>query len=78
MFSVCLRWLTDYNIRSSHIFQKLSWIPINLLLKRRDLFMTFTAIEGLLPDNIVQLFHTSTCENSGYELRSNNLKFVST
>ncbi len=34
--------------------------------------MTFKAIEGLLPDNIVQLFHT--CENSGYELRSNNLK----
>ncbi len=63
---------SDYTIRSSHIFQKLSWKPINLLLKRRDLFMTFKAIKGLLPDNIVQLFHT--CENSGYELRSNNLK----
>ena len=63
---------SDYTIRSSHIFQKLSWKPINLLLKRRDLLMTFKAIKGLLPDNIVQLFHT--CENSGYELRSNNLK----
>ena len=34
--------------------------------------MTFKAIKGLLPEYIVQLFHT--CENSGYELRSNNLK----
>ncbi len=28
---------SDYTVRSSHIFQKLSWKPINLLLKRRDL-----------------------------------------
>ncbi len=34
--------------------------------------MTFQVIAGLLPDNIVQLFHT--CENSGYELHRNNLK----
>ncbi len=63
---------SDYTIRSSHIFQKLSWKPINLLLKRQDLFMSFKAIEGLHPDNTVQLFHT--CENSSYKLHSNNLK----
>ncbi len=34
--------------------------------------MTFKAIKGLLPEYILQLFHT--CENSGYEVRSNNLK----
>ena len=34
--------------------------------------MTFKAINGMLPEYITQLFHT--CENSGYELCSSNLK----
>ena len=41
-------------------------------MKKRDLFMTFKAINGMLPEYITQLFHT--CENSGYVLRSSNLK----
>ena len=63
---------SDYTIRSSDIFQKLSWKPLDLILKKRDLFMTFKAINGMLPEYITQLFHT--CENSGYVLRSSNLK----
>lgn len=63
---------SDYTIRSSAIFQKLNWKPLDLILKKRDLFMTFKAIKGMLPEYIADLFHT--CENSGYELRSNNLK----
>ena len=34
--------------------------------------MTFKAIKGMLPEYIADLFHT--CESSGYELGSNNLK----
>ena len=63
---------SDYTIRSSDIFQKLSWKPLDLISKKRDLFMTFKAINGMLPEYVTQLFHT--CENSGYVLRSSNLK----
>jgi hypothetical protein len=63
---------SDYTIRSSDIFQKLSWKPLDLILKKRYLFMTFKAINGMLPEYVTQLFHT--CENSGYVLRSSNLK----
>ena len=31
---------SDYTIRSSDTFQKLSWKPLDLILKKRDLFMT--------------------------------------
>jgi hypothetical protein len=41
-------------------------------MKKRDLFMTFKAINGMLPEYIKQLFHT--WENSDYVLRSSNLK----
>ena len=63
---------SDYSIRSSLIFQNLGWKPIELILKKRDLFITFKALKGMLPNYISQLFHT--CENSDYDLRSNNLK----
>ena len=53
---------SDYTIRSSDTFQKLSWKPLDLILKKRDLFMTFKAINGMLPEYIAQLFHI--CENS--------------
>ena len=62
----------DYTIRSTDIFQKLSWKPLELILRKRDLLMTFKAINGMLPEHVTQLFHT--CENSGYVLRSSNLK----
>jgi hypothetical protein len=55
---------SDYTIRSSDTFQK--------ILKKRDLFMAFKVINGMLPEYVTQLFHT--CENSGYVLRSSNLK----
>ena len=53
---------SDYSIRSSLIFQNLGWKPIELILKKRDLFITFKALKGMLPNYISQLFHT--CENS--------------
>ena len=62
---------SDYTIRSSDTFQKLSWKPHDLILKKRDLFMTFKEINGMLPEYITQLFHT--CENSGYVLRGGKL-----
>jgi hypothetical protein len=65
---------SDYTIRSSDTFQKLSWKPLDLILKKRYLFMTFKVINGMLPEYVTQLFHT--CENSGYVLhrRSSNFK----
>jgi hypothetical protein len=43
---------SDYSIRSSLIFQNLSWKPLELILKKRDLFMTFKALKGMLPNYI--------------------------
>ena len=63
---------SDYSTRSSLIFQNLGWKPIELILKKRDLFITFNALKGMLPNYISHLFHT--CENSDYDLRSNILK----
>ena len=58
---------SDYTIRSSDTFRNL-----DLILKKRDLFITFKVINGMLPEYVTQLFHT--CENSGYVLRRSNLK----
>ena len=64
---------SDYTIRSSDTFLKLSWKPLDLILKKRYLFMTFKAINGILPEYVTQLFHT--CENSGYVLRRRSSNF---
>ena len=63
---------SDYSVRSSQIFQKFSWKPIDLILKKRDLFMTFKVINDMLPEYTIQLFNT--CESTEYGLRSSNLK----
>jgi hypothetical protein len=64
---------SDYTLRSSDTFQKLSWEPLDLILKKRYLFMTFKAINGMLPEYVTQLFHT--CENTGYVLRRRSSNF---
>jgi hypothetical protein len=47
----------DYTVRSSDTFQKLSRKPLGLILKKRDLFMTFKAINCMLPEYITTISH---------------------
>jgi hypothetical protein len=61
---------SNYEIRSSDIFKKLNWEPLETTLKKRELVMTFKAIRSFAPEYLSNLF-TATFNND-YSLRSNN------
>ena len=61
---------SNYNIRSTDIFETLNWRPIKDNLDERDLVMTFKAIKGIVPDYLIPTINLN--ENANYQLRSNN------
>ena len=50
----------------------LNWLPIEELLKQRQLIMTFKVLTGRLPRYLGKLFSVS--QNDNYNLRSNQIK----
>ena len=40
----------NYDIRSSEIFENLNWKPLEIILKKGELLMTFKAIRGWAPN----------------------------
>ena len=61
---------SNYDIRSTDIFETLNWRPIKDNLDERDLVMTFKAIKGIVPDYLMPIINLN--ENANYQLRSNN------
>ena len=53
---------SNYEIRSSDIFKKLNWEPLETTLKKRELVMTFKAIRSFAPEYLSNLF-TATFNN---------------
>ena len=62
----------SYDIRSSEIFEKLNWKPLETNLKKRELLLTFKAIRGWAPKYITD--HFTILQNNVYELRNNDKK----
>ena len=63
-----------YDVRSTQILNNLNWLPIEELLKKREVIMTFKALTGRLPQYLVKLF--TRCQNNNYNLRSNQTKLA--
>ena len=59
---------SNYEIRSSEIFEKLGWGKIETILKKREHIMTFKALRGKTPNYLSDLFVAS--HNDMYQLRS--------
>ena len=62
----------SYDVRSTQILESLNWMPIEDILKKREIIMTSKALTNRLPDYVQNFF--TRCENSNYCLRSNNVK----
>ena len=50
---------SNYEIRSSEIFEKLGWEKIETILKKREHIMTFKALRGKTPNYLSDLFVAS-------------------
>ncbi len=59
-----------YEIRSREIFERLGWEPIENILKKREIIMTFKAIQDELPGYMSEMFKFN--HNDMYQLRSND------
>ena len=64
----------NYEIRSKTIFQNLGWNPIEIILKKRELLITFKAICGTAPESICNMF--SNCANAKLTLDKPNRSFL--
>ena len=60
---------SNYDTRSTDIFETLNWRPIKDNLDERDLVMTFKAIKGIVPDYLMPTINLNENDN---QLRSNN------
>ena len=63
---------SNYEIRSREIFESLGWEPIEKILKKREITMTFKAIQDKLPGYMSGMFKFN--HNDIYQLRSNDRK----
>jgi hypothetical protein len=63
---------SNYEIRSSEIFEKLCWEKIEIILRKREHIMTFKALRGKTPNYLSDLF--VAIHNDTYKLRSNDRK----
>jgi hypothetical protein len=69
---------STYEVRSKDIFNILHWEPIETTLKKREMIMTFKALQSQLPEFMTNIF--KICLNYMYPLRNfiwKNLKQTS-
>ena len=65
---------SNYEIRSKTIFRILGGAPIESILRKREILMTFKAIRCIAPEYVSNMF--SHHQNNNYEMRSNMRKPV--
>ena len=58
---------SSYDVRSKEIFADLGWAPIENILKKREVNITFKALQGQLPEYISEMFNIRN--NAMYHLR---------
>jgi hypothetical protein len=63
---------SSYEIRSMDIFARLGWEPIENIFRKREIIMTFKAIQNKLPGYMSEMFKFN--HNDTYQLRSNDSK----
>ena len=63
---------SSYDIRTKEIFDDLEWEPIENILKKREITMTFKTLKRQLPEYISDMF--TVRNNATYSLRSNDRK----
>jgi hypothetical protein len=63
---------SSYQIRSKDIFARLGWEPIENIFRKREIIMTFKAIQNKLPGYMSEMFKFN--HNDTYQLRSNDSK----
>ena len=61
-----------YDVRSMQKLDSLNWLPLEELLKQREVIMTFKILTGRSPQYLEKLFSIS--QNDNYNLRSNQTK----
>ena len=61
-----------YDVRSMQTLDSLNWLPLEELLKQREVIMTFKILTGRSPQYVEKLFSIS--QNDNYNLRSNQTK----
>ena len=61
-----------YDVRSMQTLDGLNWLPLEELLKQREVIMTFKILTGRSPQYLEKLFSMS--QNDNYNLRSNQTK----
>ena len=61
-----------YDVRSMQTLDSLNWLPLEELLKQREVIMTFKILTGRSPQYLEKLFSIS--QNDNYNLRSNQTK----
>ena len=58
-----------YDVRSTQTLDSLNWLPLEELLKQREIIMAFKILSGPSPRYLEKLFSVS--QNYNYNLRSN-------
>ena len=72
---------SGYEIRSREIFERLGWEPIENILKKREIIMTFKAIQDEPPGNIgaiclrMRVFWCLMMQNGGFRRNYDVLDF---
>ena len=61
-----------YDVRSTQTLDSLNWLPLEELLKQREIIMAFKILSGRSPRYLEKLFSVS--QNDNYNLRSNQTK----
>ena len=61
-----------YDVRSTQTLDSLNWLPLEELLKQREIIMAFKILSGRSPRYLEKLFSVS--QNNNYNLRSNQTK----
>ena len=61
-----------YDVRSTQTPDSLSWLPLEELLKQREIIMAFKIVSDRSPRYLEKLFSVS--QNDNYNLRSNQTK----
>ena len=61
-----------YDVRSTQTLDSLNWLPLEELLKQREIIMAFKMLSGRSPRYLEKLFSVS--QNDNYNLRSNQTK----
>ena len=58
----------NYETRPKTIFRRIGWSPLEKILTKRELLITFEAIRGAAPEYVCNIF--TNCDNAVHQTRS--------